>query len=118
MRRGFVTPVPTVYARPNPKHFGRRDGAARFNMINHQGRVLAGRPRPAPRDSPYVRDVLHDRDGGRRPEMIVTGTASYSGTASVQQGAGLDRGRGGPDRCFGHPSRGLTAFPRGRGGGG
>ena len=31
-----------------------------------------------PRDSLYVLDVLYDRDGGRRPEMIVTDTTSYS----------------------------------------
>lgn len=31
-----------------------------------------------PRDSLYVLDVLYDRDGGRRPEMVVTDTASYS----------------------------------------
>lgn len=75
----FVVPVPSVYARPNPKFFGRRGGATRLNMINHQaaglgGRVVAG----TPRDFLYVLDVLYDRDGGKRPEMIVTDTASYS----------------------------------------
>lgn len=29
----FVVPVPSVYARPNPKYFGRRGGATRLNMI-------------------------------------------------------------------------------------
>ena len=48
-------------------------------MINDQaaglgGKVVAG----TPRDSLYVLDVLYDRDGGKRPEMIVTDTASYS----------------------------------------
>nr|WP_234439654.1 MULTISPECIES: Tn3 family transposase [Streptomyces] len=76
----FVVPVPSVYARPNPKYFGRRGGATWLNMINDQAaglgrKVVAG----TPRDSLYVPDVLHDRDGGRRPEMIVTDTASYSG---------------------------------------
>ncbi|MFJ9775391.1 Tn3 family transposase [Kitasatospora sp. NPDC101157] len=82
----FVVPVPSVYARPNPKYFGastggsgRRAGATWLNMINDQaaglgGKVVAG----TPRDSLYVLDVLYDRDGGRRPEMIVTDTASYS----------------------------------------
>ncbi|AGI86439.1 MULTISPECIES: Tn3 family transposase [Streptomyces] len=75
----FVVPVPSVYARPNPKYFGRRGGATWLNMINDQaaglgGKVVAG----TPRDSLYVLDVLYDRDGGRRPEMIVTDTASYS----------------------------------------
>lgn len=73
----FVVPVPSVYARPNPKYFGRRGGATWLNMINDQaaglgGKVVAG----TPRDSLYVLDVLYDRDGGRRPEMIVTDTAS------------------------------------------
>ena len=76
----FVVPVPSVYARPNPKYFGRRGGATWLNMINDQaaglgGKVVAG----TPRDSLYVLDVLYDRDGGKRPEMIVTDTASYSG---------------------------------------
>lgn len=75
----FVVPVSSVYARPNPKHFGRRGGATWLNMINDQaaglgGKVVAG----TPRDSLYVLDVLYDRDGGKRPEMIVTDTASYS----------------------------------------
>ncbi|MGX9891389.1 Tn3 family transposase [Streptomyces sp. NPDC002276] len=75
----FVVPVPSVYARPNPKYFGRRGGATWLNMINDQaaglgGRVVAG----TPRDSLYVLDVLYDRDGGKRPETIVTDTASYS----------------------------------------
>ena len=67
------------YARPNPKYFGRRGGATWLNILNDQaaglgGKVVAG----TPRDSLYVLDVLYDRDGGRRPEMIVTDTASYS----------------------------------------
>ncbi|WP_413810908.1 Tn3 family transposase [Streptomyces sp. OE57] len=75
----FVVPVTSVYARPNPKYFGRRGGATWLNMINDQaaglgGKVVAG----TLRDSPYVLDVLYDRDGGKRPEMIVTDTASYS----------------------------------------
>ncbi|GAA5052436.1 Tn3 family transposase [Streptomyces similanensis] len=75
----FIVPVPSVYARPNPKYFGRRGGATWLNMINDQaaglgGKVVAG----TPRDSLYVLDVLYDRDGGKRPETIVTDTASYS----------------------------------------
>ncbi|MEU2358702.1 Tn3 family transposase [Streptomyces misionensis] len=75
----FVVPVPSVYARPNLKYFGRRGGATWLNMINDQaaglgGKVVAG----TPRDSLYVLDVLYDRDGGTRPKMIVTDTASYS----------------------------------------
>ncbi|GEB48648.1 MULTISPECIES: Tn3 family transposase [Streptomyces] len=76
----FVVPVPSVYARPNPRYWPtRRGGATWLNMLNDQaaglgGKVVAG----TPRDSLYVLDVLYDRDGGRRPEMIVTDTASYS----------------------------------------
>ncbi|WUP61384.1 transposase [Streptomyces sp. NBC_00258] len=29
----FVVPVPSVYARPNPKYFGRRGGATWLDMI-------------------------------------------------------------------------------------
>nr|WP_329405526.1 Tn3 family transposase [Streptomyces virginiae] len=36
-----------------------------------------------PRDSLYVRDVLDDRDGGRRPETTVTDTASHSDIVCV-----------------------------------
>jgi TnpA family transposase len=75
----FVVPVPSVYARPNPKYSGRRGGTTCLNMINDQaagpgGKVVAG----TPRDSLYVLDVLYDRDGGKRPEVIVTDTAAYS----------------------------------------
>ncbi|CAG6393617.1 hypothetical protein SCOCK_210057 [Actinacidiphila cocklensis] len=46
----FVVPVPSVYARPNPKYFGRRGGATWLNTINDQaaglgGKVVAGTPR-------------------------------------------------------------------------
>jgi hypothetical protein len=80
----FVVPVPSVYARPNPKYFGRRGGATWLNMINDQaaglgGKVVAG----TPRDSLYVLDVLYDRDGGKRPETIVTDTASYATSCSA-----------------------------------
>ncbi|MFI6182986.1 Tn3 family transposase [Nonomuraea sp. NPDC051191] len=75
----FVVPTATIHARPNPKYFGRGRGATWLNMLNDQasglgGMVVAG----TPRDSLYVLDVLYDRDGGKRPEMIVTDTASYS----------------------------------------
>ncbi|MFF4505284.1 Tn3 family transposase [Streptomyces sp. NPDC001401] len=75
----FVVPVPSVYARPNPKYFGRRGGATWLNMINDQAAGLGGKVVACtPRDSLYVLDVLYDRDGGKRPEIIVTDTASYS----------------------------------------
>ncbi|MGI5490192.1 Tn3 family transposase [Microtetraspora malaysiensis] len=55
-------PVPSVYARPNPKYFGRRGGATWLNMINDQAAGLGGRLLPAPRaprNSLYVLDVLY-----------------------------------------------------------
>jgi len=47
-------------------------------MVNDQAaglgaKVVAG----TPRDSLHVLDVLYDRDGGVKPQMIVTDTASY-----------------------------------------
>ena len=75
----FVVPTTTLHARPNPKYFGRGRGATWLNMLNDQasglgGKVVAG----TPRDSLHVLDVLYDRDGGKRPETVVTDTASYS----------------------------------------
>lgn len=75
----FVVPVNTVHAGYNPKYFKTRKGATWLNMVNDQAaglgaKVVAG----TPRDSLYVLDVLYDRDGGTRPQTIVTDTASYS----------------------------------------
>ncbi|WP_231957044.1 MULTISPECIES: transposase [unclassified Actinoplanes] len=75
----FVVPVRSVHARPNPKYFGQRRGATWLNMVNDQavgtaGRVLSG----TPRDSMHLIDLLYRRDGGRRPEVIITDTGSYS----------------------------------------
>jgi TnpA family transposase len=75
----FVVPVNTVHAGYNPKYFHRKKGATWLNMINDQAaglgaKVVAG----TPRDSLYVLDVLYDRDGGVKPQTIVTDTASYS----------------------------------------
>ncbi|MDH5675277.1 MAG: Tn3 family transposase [Myxococcales bacterium] len=75
----FVVPVATVHARPNPRYFGRGTGATWLNMINDQASGLAAKVvAGTPRDSLHVLDVVHDQDGGIRPEMIVTDTASYS----------------------------------------
>nr|WP_307129258.1 Tn3 family transposase [Streptomyces aurantiacus] len=70
----FVVPVPSVYARPNRKRFGRR-GATWLNMINDQAAGLGGKVAAGtPRDSLDVLDVLYDREDCRRPEVIVTDT--------------------------------------------
>nr|WP_234357307.1 Tn3 family transposase [Streptomyces sp. NBRC 110028] len=54
----------------------------RGDLAEHDQRPGGGAGRDVvagtPRDSLYVLDVLYDRDGGKRPEMIVTDTASYS----------------------------------------
>jgi TnpA family transposase len=47
----FVMPVPSLYARPDPKFFGRRVGATWLNMINDQAADL-GRLWSAPRATP------------------------------------------------------------------
>ncbi|CNF13187.1 Transposase and inactivated derivatives%2C TnpA family [Mycobacterium tuberculosis] len=75
----FVVPVPSIYTRPNRKYFGPKRGLTWLNMINDQGvglgaKVVTG----TVRDSLHMIDVLFRRDGGRRPEVIVTDTGSYS----------------------------------------
>ena len=75
----FVVPVKTIYARPNRRYFGRRKGVTWLNMINDQAiglgaKVVSG----TVRDSLHVIDVVHNQDGGQRPDIVVTDTASYS----------------------------------------
>ena len=76
----FVVPVRSIHTRPNPRYFGqRRRGATWLNMISDQavgtaGRVVAG----TPRDSLHLIDLIYSQDGGRRPEVVVTDTGSYS----------------------------------------
>lgn len=75
----FVVPVRSIDARPNPKYFGRRRGATWLNLINDQAAGLAGQVvSGTPRDSLHVIDLIYHQDGGRRPEVIVTDTGSYS----------------------------------------
>lgn len=76
----FVVPVRSIHTRPNPRYFGqRRRGATWLNMISDQavgtaGRVVAG----TPRDSLHLIDLIYSQDGGRRPEVVITDTGSYS----------------------------------------
>ena len=75
----FVVPTQTIHARPNRRYFGRRKGVTWLNMINDQAiglgaKVVSG----TVRDSLHVIDVVHNQDGGQRPDIIVTDTASYS----------------------------------------
>jgi TnpA family transposase len=78
-RMRFVVPVRSIHARPNSKYFGRRRGATWLNMLSDQGVGLAGRVLSGtPRDSLQVIDLIYSQDAGRRPEVIVTDTGSYS----------------------------------------
>lgn len=75
----FVVPVRTLDAAPNPHYFGKRKGVTWLNAINDQVQgigavVVTG----TMRDSLHVLDVILNRDGGPKPEMIATDTASYS----------------------------------------
>lgn len=75
----FVVPVRSIDARPNPKYFGRKKGATLLNMINDQGVGLAGIVLAGtPRDSLYAVDLMYRRDGGVRPEVLISDTGSYS----------------------------------------
>jgi hypothetical protein len=74
----FVVPVPSIYTRPNKKFFGRSRGVTWLNMINDRGvglgaKVVTG----TVRDSLHMIDVAFRRDGGPRPEVLVTDTGSY-----------------------------------------
>ena len=75
----FVVPVRSIDARPNPRYFGRRRGVTLLNLVNDQtvglaGQVVSG----TPRDSLHVIDLIYRQDGGRRPEVIISDTGSYS----------------------------------------
>ena len=77
----LVVPIATVHARPNPRYFGRGSGATWLNMVNDQAAGLASKVvAGTPRDSLHVIDVLYAQDGGLRPQVLVTDTASYSDT--------------------------------------
>ncbi|GAB2748862.1 hypothetical protein GCM10027174_24080 [Salinifilum aidingensis] len=76
----FVVPPASVRTGANPRYFGQRNkGVTWLNYINDHvaglgGLVVAG----TVRDSLHVLDGLLDLDGGPRPEMVTTDTASYS----------------------------------------
>jgi hypothetical protein len=76
----FVVPSQNLHARANPKYFGlRKRGATWLNVVNDQVMGLGGLVVPGTvRDSLYILDALHARDGGPKPEMVITDTASYS----------------------------------------
>src|SRR5664279_784932 len=76
---GFVVPVRTIHARPNPKYFGRKRGITWLNMLNDQSAGLAAQVlRGTPRDSLHTINVVLSQQGGKVPEAIITDTGSYS----------------------------------------
>lgn len=75
----FVVPVPSIHTRPNRKFFGGKRGLTWLNMINDQGAGLGAKVVTGTvRDLLHMIDVLFRRDGGQRPDIIVTDTGSYS----------------------------------------
>jgi TnpA family transposase len=73
-------PVKSLYSGHSPKYFGlRHKGATWLNVINDQVMGLGGVVVPGTlRDSLFILDAIHSRDGGPRPETVITDTASYS----------------------------------------
>lgn len=75
----FVVPVRTINAAPNPKYFGRGRGLTWFNAVNDQVAGIGAVVVPGTvRDSLYVLDTMLNLDGGPKPEMVASDTASYS----------------------------------------
>jgi TnpA family transposase len=75
----FVVPVRSIDARPNPKFFGRRRGSTWLTLVSDQAVGLAGKVvSGTPRDSLHLVDLIYRQDGGRRPEVIIGDTGSYS----------------------------------------
>ena len=75
----FVVPVKSLWAGPNPRYFGlRHRGATWLNVVNDQVMGIGGLVVPGTlRDSLFILDAIHNRDGGPRPEIVITDTASY-----------------------------------------
>jgi TnpA family transposase len=76
----LVVPVKSLWAGPNPRYFGlRHRGATWLNVINDRVMGIAGVVVPGTlRDSLFILDAILNRDGGPRPEVVITDTASYS----------------------------------------
>ena len=75
----FVVPVKSLWAAPNPRYFGHRRGATWLNVVNDQVMGIGGLIVPGTlRDSLFILDAILNRDGGPRPEVVITDTASYS----------------------------------------
>ncbi len=75
----FVVPVATINAGPNPHYFGLRRGATWLNAVNDQYAGIGALVIPGTiRDCLYVLDLLLNIEGGPRPEVVVTDSASYT----------------------------------------
>ncbi|MFI1711207.1 Tn3 family transposase [Streptomyces griseoruber] len=76
----FTVPVQTIHAGYSSRYFGlRKKGATWLNVVNDQVMGLGGVVVPGTLgDSLFILDALLGRDGGPKPETVVTDTASYS----------------------------------------
>jgi TnpA family transposase len=75
----FIVPIPSIYARPNRKYFGRDRGVTWLNMISDQAVGLAGKViSGAPRDSLHALDVAFGLDHGQRPDILISDAGAYS----------------------------------------
>ncbi|MEU4325300.1 Tn3 family transposase [Nonomuraea dietziae] len=75
----LVVPVPSAYARSNKKYFGPKREIAWLNMINDQAFGIASKiVSGTDRDCLHALDVISGPGEGRRADVIVTDTGSYS----------------------------------------
>jgi TnpA family transposase len=75
----FVVPVQSVHTAPSPRYFGMRRGVTWLNAVNDQVAGLGAVVVPGTmRDSLHILDPLLGLDGGPKPDMVATDTASYS----------------------------------------
>ena len=73
----FVVPVKSLWAASNPRYFGlRHRGATWLNVVNDQVMGIGGLVVPGTlRDSLFILDAIHNRDGGPKPQAVITDTA-------------------------------------------
>jgi TnpA family transposase len=75
----FVVPVRTINAAPSPRYFDPKAGVTWLNAVNDQVAGIGAVVVPGTvRDSLFILDTLLNLDGGLRPELVATDTASYS----------------------------------------
>jgi TnpA family transposase len=72
-------PVRTLNAAPNPKYFGRGQGATYFNFANDQFAGLGGVVVPGTlKDAPYLLAGLLAQDASVQPTEVITDSGSYT----------------------------------------